>query len=236
MPRQSRYVLANCSHHIIQRGHNRQLVFSSDEDYLYYLEKLQEWKNKLKCKIYAYCLMSNHVYLVVDPGDNNENLAQLMKRVGGRQTRYINKKEKRTGSLWEGRYKSSPIQSNRYLLACCRYVELNPVRAKMVEFPWEYRWSSCAVKVGKQKQSWLDQDPFYLSLGETEESREIGYKDWLLKSIPDEELMLIRDAAQRGQLTGDKNFIDEVVEKSGLRIMFRGPGRPRKPTNKSAKK
>ena len=137
-------------------------------------------------------------------------------------------KEKRSGSLWEGRYKSSPIQSNRYLLSCCRYVELNPVRAKMVEFPWEYRWSSCGVKVGKQAQSWLDQDPFYLSLGDTEESREISYQDWLLKSIPDEELKLIRDAAQRGQLTGDKNFIDDIAEKSGLRIEFRGPGRPRK--------
>ncbi|MEA3333291.1 MAG: transposase [Pseudomonadota bacterium] len=226
MPRQSRFVLANCPHHIIQRGHNRQLVFADDEDYLYYIENLQEWKTQLKCKIYAYCLMSNHVHLVADPGENVENLAQFMKRVGGRQTRYFNKKENRSGSLWEGRYKSSPIQSNRYLLACCRYVELNPVRAGMVEFPWEYMWSSCGVKVGERKHEWLDLDPFYQSLGETEENRETAYKDWLIESISDEEMQLIREAAQRGQLTGDANFIDEVVVKTGRRIEFRGRGRP----------
>ena len=84
IPRQSRYVLANCPHHIIQRGHNRQLVFACDEDYLYYLGNLQEWKDKLKCNVYAYCLMSNHVHLVVDPGDDSGNLTRLMKRVGGR--------------------------------------------------------------------------------------------------------------------------------------------------------
>ncbi len=119
MPRQSRIVLPNCPHHIIQRGHNRQVVFSGDDDYLYYLENLKEWKTELGCKVFAYSLMTNHVHLVIDPGDDVDNLGLLMKRIGGRQTRYINKLEKRTGSLWEGRYKSSLIQANQYLLACC---------------------------------------------------------------------------------------------------------------------
>ena len=125
MPRCARLVLPNCPHHIIQRGHNRQVVFVGDDDYLYYLDNLQEWKSELECKVYAYCLMTNHVHLVIDPGDAPENLALLMKRVAGRQTCYVNKLEKRSGSLWEGRYKSSPINANEYLLACCRYVELN---------------------------------------------------------------------------------------------------------------
>lgn len=125
MPRRARIVLPNCPHHVIQRGHNRQVVFASDDDYLFYLDTLQEWKTALGCKVYAYCLMTNHIHLVIDPGDEPENLALLMKRVAGRQTRFVNKMEKRSGSLWEGRYKSSPINANEFLLACCRYVELN---------------------------------------------------------------------------------------------------------------
>jgi putative transposase len=104
-------------HHIIQRGHNRQVVFASDEDYQYYLDNLCEWKEKLGCKVYAYCLMTNHVHLIVDPGEDGGNLARMMKRVAGRQTRYLNKLEKRTGSLWEGRFKSSTISADEYLLA-----------------------------------------------------------------------------------------------------------------------
>ncbi len=109
MPRQSRIVLPNCPHHIIQRGHNRQVVFASDQDYLYYLENLQEWKMELGCKVYAYCLMTNHVHLIVDPGSKAENIGLLIKRIAGRQTRYVNKLEKRSGSLWERGQKRGQI-------------------------------------------------------------------------------------------------------------------------------
>jgi len=131
MPRKARVVVPNTPHHLVQRGHNKQVVFVERQDYHYYLQNLREWKEKLTCKVYAYCLMTNHIHLIVDPGEEPDNLALLMKRVTGRQTRLVNYLEKRTGSLWEGRYKSSPIDTNEYLLACCRYVELNPVRAKM---------------------------------------------------------------------------------------------------------
>ena len=119
MPRSARVVIANQPHHIIQRGHNRQGVFAQDEDYVYYSDTLAEWKEKLGCKIYAYCLMTNHVHLVINPGKDSANLALLMKRLAGRYTRYSNKKEKRTGTVWEGRYKSSPVSRGEYLLACC---------------------------------------------------------------------------------------------------------------------
>ena len=142
MPRRPRIVLPERPHHIVQRGHNRQAVFASDEDYGYYLANLEERKADLGCRVYAYCLMTNHIHLVVDPGKRVENLALLMKSLAGRQTRYINKLEGRRGTLWEGRYKSSPIKSDEYLLACCRYVELNPVRAGLVDDPGNYRWSS----------------------------------------------------------------------------------------------
>jgi putative transposase len=229
MPRTARIVIVGYPHHIIQRGHNRQVVFVSDEDYLYYLENLRAWKEKLGCKVYAYCLMTNHVHLIVDPGEDERSLALLMKRVAGRQTRYVNKTEKRTGSLWEGRYKSSPVSASEYLLACCRYVELNPVRAGIVGAPEGYRWSSYGVKIGKHKEEWLDFDPCYMGLAGTDKKRAEKYQEWVEGTIPDGEWELIRQSVQRGQLTGSKKFVDEIEQKIEKRVEFRGQGRPRKP-------
>jgi putative transposase len=228
MPRHARLIIDNCPHHIIQRGHNRQAVFARDDDYRYYLETLQEWKSNLGCKVYAYCLMTNHVHLIVDPGSQVENLSLLMKRTAGRQTRYINIIEKRSGSLWEGRFKSSPISASEYLLACCRYVELNPVRAGIVEKPWQYPWSSCQAKTGFKELPWLDADPFYLSLGMTPEERAEKYQNWMSEAIPDGEWALMREATQRGQLTGSRTFEQEIAQKIGRRIELRGQGRPKK--------
>ncbi len=228
MPRQSRFVLPNCPHHIIQRGHNRQVVFTRDDDYLYYLDNLREWKTALDCKVYAYCLMTNHVHLVVDPGSDPEKLGLLMKRLAGRQARYINTKDNRSGSLWEGRYKSSPIEANQYLLACCRYVELNPVRAGMVDDPAQYHWSSCSTKVHCTPGAWLDLDPFYLSLGNSAGKRAKKYALWLQEPIPESELELIRDATQQGRLTANDNFIRQMADTVGRCLEVRKPGRPRK--------
>jgi len=228
MPRQSRIVLADYPHHIIQRGHNREVIFSGDEDYLYYLDNLRLWKTKLGCKVYAYCMMSNHVHLIINPGENPENLGLLMKRIAGRQTRYINRLEGKTGSLWEGRYKSSPIQADEYLLACCRYIELNPVRAGLVGLPVQYQWSSYLERVGAVKQSILDLDPFYLSLGDAPPERAEKYEQLLNETIPEQELKQVRGAVQRGQLTASSSFAREASAKLGRRLEFRGPGRPRK--------
>jgi putative transposase len=202
MPRTARIVITDYPHHIIQRGHNRQVVFATDDDYLFYLDNLQEWKEKLNCKLYAYCLMTNHVHLVIDPGTDEQNLALLMKRVAGRQTRCVNRIEKRSGTLWEGRYKSSPISTNDYLLACCRYVELNPVRAGIVALPEFYRWSSYGAKTGFMQQGFLDYDPMYLGLAKTARKRQEKYRDYVLGTISEEETNQIRQALQRGQLTG----------------------------------
>ena len=228
MPRNARIVVCNYPHHIIQRGHNRQVVFVTDDDYLYYLDNLREWKEQLECKVYTYCLMANHVHLIVDPGSDKENLALLMKRIAGRQTRHINKLEKRSGTLWEGRYKSSPICTNEYLLACSRYVELNPMRAGIVVEPETYRWSSYGAKVGTLRQEWLDFDPQYLGLASTERKRQARYRDFVQGTIPKGETEQIRQAVQRGQLTGSQRFMEEIEAKVGRRIEFRGRGRPSK--------
>lgn len=227
MPRQARIVLADHPHHIIQRGHNRQAVFASEDDYRYYIANLQEWKIKLGCKVYAYCLMTNHVHLIVDPGDKVENIALLMKRIAGRQTRYVNKLEQRSGTLWDGRYRSSPIDADAYLLACCRYVEMNPVRAGMIFAPEAYPWSSCAAKAGLQEQKWLDLDSFYLDLGSSPDERQQRYRGWLQDAVSDEEWMLINEGIQRGQLTGPSTFVSEISAQLDRRLEPRRPGRPK---------
>ena len=228
MARSARIVVSEYPHHIIQRGHNRQVVFACDDDYLYYLDNLREWKERLECKVYAYCLMANHVHLIVVPGNEEKSLSFLMKRIAGRQTRYVNKLEKRSGTLWEGRYKSSPISTNEYLLACSRYIELNPVRAGIVAEPESYRWSSYGAKVGRAEQEWLDLDFQYLGLATTAAERQLKYRDFVRETIPESETERIRQAVQRGQLTGKQRFIEEMEMKVGRRIEFRGPGRPGK--------
>lgn len=142
MPRTGRVVLPNNPHHIVQRGHNRQVVFAEARDYQYYLDNFRIFKCEYDVKVDAYCLMTNHVHLVLEPPANVSVLGDLMKRLAGRQTRYVNRIEGRSGTLWGGRFKSSPIQTEHYFLGCCRYVELNPVRAGMVKYPNQYRWSS----------------------------------------------------------------------------------------------
>ena len=228
MPRSARIILPNTPHHIVQRGHNRQTVFISDDDYNYYRENLIDFKHEFGCKIYAYCLMTNHVHLIVNPGNNTESLSLLMKRVAGRQTRYVNKLEKRTGSLWEGRFKSSIISTNEYLPACCRYIELNPLRAGMITDPSEYRWSSYATKILSKQDLVVDLHPSYLSLGEREQQRQKAYKEYVLGTIPEHEIKLIREALQRGQLTGGDRFHKEIEKKLGIRISNKKQGRPMK--------
>jgi len=132
----------------VQRGHNRNAVFVEDADYQYYLDNLIEWKKELGVKVYSYCLMTNHIHLIVDPGRYPTNVGELMKRLAARQTRYVNKLEGRTGSLWDSRYKISPIETEAYLLQCCRYVELNPLKAKMVIKAERYTWSCYPSKLG----------------------------------------------------------------------------------------
>ena len=228
MPRTARIVVPNSPHHIVQRGHNRQTVFACEDDYRYYLDNLAEWKGKYRCQVFAFCLMTNHVHLVVDPGDDPEALGKWMKRLAGRQTRYVNRLEGRSGTLWEGRFKSSPIETNRYLLACCRYVDMNPVAAGLCDNPADYPWSSCRSKVQQGIYEWLDFDPLYLAIGACADERRHKYREFLTETVSDAEREDIRKAIQRGQLTGGASFVDEIEARLKRRIELRGQGRPRK--------
>lgn len=233
MPRMGRVVLPNYPHHIVQRGHNRQVVFAAAEDYQRYLTDLRELKDAFGVKVYAYCLMTNHVHLLLAPGDSVAGLGQLMKALAARATRYRNRLEGRSGTLWESRYKSSVVQSDTYLLACCRYIELNPVRARMVGDAADYPWSSYRARVGDAPDShWLDADPCFVALGDTAMERRHRYEAFIRKATPADEIRLIREALRRGQLTGTSRFVHEVERIVGLRIEPRGQGRPRADSGK----
>jgi len=227
MPRTARVIVPNCPHHIVQRGHNRNAVFVCDDDYRYYLENLIEAKHEYGIKVYAYCLMTNHVHLVVEPADSIASIGYLMKRLAARQTRYVNRLERRSGSLWEGRYKISPIDTDAYLLACCRYVEMNPVKAGLVPAPDLYRWSSYVDKIS-DRWVWLDKDPCFAALADTPAMCVEGYRSFVCSPTPEHERMLIQKAIQRNQLTGSGRFVDEIERRLGVRIEFRGMGRPRR--------
>ena len=227
MPRMGRLVLPNYPHHVVQRRHNRQVVFAAEEDYQRYLTDLRELKNAFGCKVYAYCLMTNHVHLLLAP-DSVAGLGQLMKALAARTTRYRNRLEGRSGTLWESRYKSSVVQTDTYLLACARYTELNPVRARMVVDPSGYRWSSYRSRIETGKvNGWLDTNPCFLALGNCFRQRSERYRAFVRDAVPQAELLVIREALQRGQLTGTGRFVDEVEHITGLRMERRGQGRPR---------
>lgn len=228
MPRQARVIVPGIPHHIVQRGHNRKAVFVEAADYRYYLQNLRKFKSELGIKIYSYCLMTNHVHLVVEPGDDVTSISQLMKQLAARQTRRVNKMEGRSGTLWEGRYKISPIQRDEYLLHCCRYVERNPVKARMVHGAEEYPWSSYRARAGYTIPEWLDIDEIYLALGATENERQARYKHFIENDVNSDVTRLIRESLARNQLTSNFAFIDEIELRIGIRIERRGPGRPNK--------
>jgi len=228
MPRKARILVPGCPHHIVQRGHNRQAVFLADDDYLFYLENLKEWKSRLGIRLYGWCLMTNHIHLLVEPTQAPESLSELMKRLAGRQAAYINKQEGRRGSLWESRFKASPVQRDSYLLSCIRYIEMNPVAADMVQLPEDYQWSSYRERSGQEDRGLLDYDVCYLGLGLHIEQRRENYRRFLLSCVSSEEKLLIQSGVRRNQLTGNDRFIDEIERRMGIRLERRGRGRPRR--------
>jgi putative transposase len=213
---------------VVQRGHNRKAVFAGARDYRRYLETLQVLKTRYRVALHAFCLMTNHVHLLLTPS-SSDGLGKLMKGLAGRQTRRHNRLEGRTGTLWESRYHSSVVERDEYLLACCRYIELNPIRARMVAQPQDYPWSSCRFRLGAEVCDWLDPDPAYLGLGSTAAERQHRYREFLQAAVPKAESEMIRKAVRREQLTGTDRFTDEVARILGRRVERRGPGRPKKP-------
>ena len=166
MARKPRNHLKGITQHIIQRGRNREVCFFQDEDYQYYLDALKKSAEKAQCDIHAYVLISNHVHLLLTP-KKDYAISHMMKQLAQQYTQYINYNYHRTGSVWEGRYKSDVIDTEQYLLACYKYIELNPVRANMVQLPSLYKWSSARWHGCGEANELINDHALYLALGET---------------------------------------------------------------------
>ncbi len=225
MPRRPRIKLADVPQHIVQRGINREPCFFAEEDYHCYLHWLQKSAGDWHCAIHAYVLMTNHVHLLVT-SSKPDGIAKLMQSIGRRYVQYINRSYRRTGSLWEGRFKSSLVQAEDYLLTCMRYIELNPVRANMVTDPSQYRWSSYLHNgLGKTDQR-ITPHPLYLALGKGDDTRQAEYRGLFRSHLDDEALADIRLAVAQGQPLGSERFSEAMCAAVGIRRAQKRPGRP----------
>jgi REP-associated tyrosine transposase len=227
MARAPRITIPAYPHHIIQRGNNRQATFFADGDYNFFLACLRQAKIKCKCKIYAYVLMTNHFHLLVEPAEAGD-LGRFIQSVGRRYVRYVNETYGRSGTLWEGRFKSATVSQDEYLIACSRYIELNPVRAGLVAHPKDYRWSSYRRRALGKSDRWLDEDPWYAGLGITEIERQEKYRRWIDSQIDEGEWEQIRAATQRGRPIGREIFQKQVEAETGRRLVGETRGRPKK--------
>jgi len=226
MPRRARVSIPGIPWHIIQRGNNRSACFYADEDYQFYLHHLKEQAEKCSCEIHAYVLMTNHVHLLLTPEKEN-SAAQLMKNLGQRYVQYINRTYKRSGTLWEGRYRSCLMQSEDYVLACYRYIELNPVRADMVSHPRDYPWSSYRSNAEGKKSELLTPHEQYLRIDRDDIKRRISYRGLFKAHIepgPDDE---IRSATNGNFVLGSTRFQEQIEHALGRRVTKGTAGRPK---------
>lgn len=226
MPRKPRFNLVGIPQHVIQRGNNREPCFYAEEDYRRYLDDLLESSVKYQCKVHAYVLMTNHVHLLVTPMVDHA-VSQMMQALGRRYVYYINRSYKRSGTLWEGRFKSSLIDSDRYLLTCMRYIELNPVRANMVNHPGEYKWSSYHANAQGGVDSIIETHPLYRDLARTDESRHTTYRELFRHHMDNDILHQIRDSVNQELVLGRSDFKDKIEEITLRQTRLGLPGRPR---------
>jgi putative transposase len=210
MPRHPRPVIPEIPLHIIQRGNNRQTCFFEPTDFMVYLDLLGIASRESGCPVHAYVLMTNHVHLLLTPGDER-GPAAMMKSVGERYVRYVNRRYTRTGTLWEGRYRSCLVQSERYLMVCYRYIELNPVRACMVADPQQYLWSSYRCNAHGEHNGLVTPHELYSQLGNDTASRQFAYRALFNDLLSDETLKTLRQASHGGFVLGNLDFADYVT-------------------------
>jgi putative transposase len=234
MSRLPRLTLPGFPHHVIQRGNNRQAIFAETADYQMMLGLLDENARKFGVAVHAYVLMGNHFHLLATP-QTPDGLPQMMQAVGRRYVRYFNDGQKRSGTLWEGRYRSTLIQTERYLLACMVYIDLNPVRAGMVGQARDYAWSSHGHYTGMRTDKLVTPHPLFWDLGNTPFAREAAYAEMVQAGVDDTQLAALTDAALRGWALGDADFVKKLQGLTTRRVSKSVAGRPlavHKPTTK----
>ncbi len=198
MPRRPRTLLPNVPVHIVQRGASREAVFFEDEDYKAYASWMKEAAQAYDIAVHAFVLMTNHIHILLT-AQNTENVSKFMQHIGRRYVPFINHKYGRSGSLWESRYKSNLVQSERYFLAVMRYIELNPVRANMVEQAAQYRWSSFRHNSGLKPLSFITPHPIFNMLGSDTATRSGNYLSMFEQQQNSQEINAIRNAWQTGR-------------------------------------
>jgi len=227
MPRPPRISLPGLTCHIVQRGNDRNRTFFSDEDYRTYLLLLKRISRRYETSVHAYVLMTNHVHLLMT-SKQQDGLSRTMQQVGSSYTRHVNDRYERTGTLWEGRFRSSPVDSDFYCLACYRYIELNPVRAGMVSSPGEYRWSSYNENAGRRAPSVVEPHDSFLAIASASDERASCYRAIVNDQLPDKTISAIRRATSSGMPIGDETFRKAIEQRSGTVIGRRQRGRPSK--------
>jgi len=230
MPRRARLVMAGIAWHVIQRGNNRSACFYAEEDCWFYLDTLKEPAAKHGCAVHAYVLMTNHVHLLLTPS-RVESVALMMKHLGQRYMQYVNRTYRRSGTLWEGRFKSCIAQDEHYVLACYRYIELNPLRAEMVKHPGEYRWSSYRANAYGEINELLVEHEQFTRLGCDEVERRENYRSLFAPQMDTELVNQITMATCGNYVLGDSRFAEEIERALGRRVLKGAAGRP---TKKSA--
>ncbi len=209
MARRPRLFVPCVAQHIVQRGNNRQICFASDEDFAAYAHWLLEAAEKFDVAIHAWVFMTNHVHLLVTPA-TEKSAPSMMQHLGRLYVRYFNRQYRRTGTLWEGRYKSCLVQDERYLLACYRYIELNPVRAGMVADPARYTWSSYHANALGTFTPLITPHGEYLHLGADLKTRLENYRALFSHLINASLVSEVRDALNRGLVLGNERFKDDI--------------------------
>ncbi len=227
MPRRARVYLPGYAYHVVQRGNNREACFFDAENYQYYLTLLQEVLPRYKVSLHAYCLMTNHVHLLMSP-TCQQGISNVMKVVASRYAYALNKLYKRSGTIWEGRHKSSAVATGEYLLKCYRYIELNPVAAGMVKRPEEYRWSSYHHNAWGDESGLLTRHDDYCQLGKTQECRCYAYRGLFTTHLSEQDLHAFRQAAHYSVPVGDERFCEQIAAVTGGKIGYAARGRPRK--------
>ncbi|GMV31876.1 MAG: hypothetical protein AMXMBFR59_40010 [Rhodanobacteraceae bacterium] len=232
MARLPRLDLPGIPQHVVQRGNNRLPCFLDDDDRPRYLHLLQEALIDTAVKLHAYVLMSNHVHLLVTPPECGA-VSRLMQKLGRQYVGQFNARHRRTGTLWEGRYKSCLVDDDGYLLQCSRYIDLNPVRARMTDDPVAFPWSSCASLCGRGNDPLLSPHRTYAELGNSREERGNAYRSLLAEAISDDDLQAIRDYLQQQRALGRDDFRAMVEARTRRFAGIRPAHRPGTDTHRS---
>lgn len=226
MARLPRLSLPGIPQHVVQQGNNLQTCFFTGSDYDYYLDCLREGTEKYDVMVHAYSLLANHLHLLMTPS-SEAGISRLMQYLGRRFVRYINDTYQRSGTLWEGRYHASLIDSDNYLLSCQCYIELSPVRLGMVDDPREYPWSSYHYNAFGERDALIVPHAQYLALGQSKDTRHSRYRK-LCFSRPGKDLISsIEEAAQGNRVLGSEDFIDQIEQIFAISVRKHQPGRPR---------